>query len=87
MNRPIEKMKIVKDEANDNHSTLIDEDIIDIKTVVCGLVELIEEKMWETPQGITVEAFKLLVTHINAHYKYGLVSYSNSLPIREKVTD
>jgi hypothetical protein len=41
--------------------------------------------MWEMPQGITTEAFKLLVTHINAHYKYGLVSNLHSLAIREKV--
>ncbi|XP_063234483.1 tuberin isoform X2 [Bacillus rossius redtenbacheri] len=72
MNRPFEQYPevVVTSEA----------DVKDVKTVVEGLIRILKEKLYHLPSSHALRAYKLLVSHLEAHYrKPSVLEYISSI--------
>lgn len=45
-----------------------DNDVIDVHTVVMGLIRILKVKIYQLPSSHAIRTYKLLVGHLESHY-------------------
>lgn len=74
----------------------VDTDVKDVKTAVVGVINILGSKMYHLPSSHVIRAYKLLVNHLEQHYKEPTVFHnvstirylvSSQLPPAEKTRD
>lgn len=61
-------------------------EIIAINSAISGLISVFKVKLFVTPASPAVEAFKLIVNHLNAHYSDYVVFGPTGSTIRQEVS-
>ncbi|PSN43169.1 hypothetical protein C0J52_09893 [Blattella germanica] len=80
LNRPFEQHSI-------DASIITNEvEILDVKTVVMGLINIFSVKLYQLPSSHAIKAYRLLVTHLESHYQKPVV-FENTSSIRYMIFD
>ncbi|XP_015588565.1 tuberin [Cephus cinctus] len=61
--------KIVNKPFTSDTPILVDADIKDVKTAVTGVIKLLTVKLYRLPSNHAIRAYKVLVNHLEQHYK------------------
>ncbi|KAK7793760.1 hypothetical protein R5R35_000957 [Gryllus longicercus] len=78
LNRPFDQF------ANDSMPVMNETDVIDVKTVVIGLIKIFTIKLYQLPSSHAIKAYRLLINHLDVHY-YKPVVLENTSNIRYRV--
>lgn len=66
--------------------TIVNEvEVLDVKTVVTGLIKIFKEKLYQLPSSHAIKAYRLLVNHLESHYQKPVV-FENTSSIRYMVS-
>lgn len=57
----------------DANAVVNEVDVLDVKTVVSGLIKLFKEKLYQLPSSHATKAYRLLVNHLEQHYQKPVV--------------
>jgi len=60
-------------------------EVLDVKTVVTGLIKIFKEKLYQLPSSHAIKAYRLLVSHLESHYQKPVV-FENTSSIRYLVS-
>jgi cobalamin biosynthesis Co2+ chelatase CbiK len=75
LNRPYEQYLV-------DAVTVVNEvEVLDVKTVVTGLIKVFKEKLYQLPSSHAIKAYHLLVNHLDSHYQKPVV-FENTSSIR-----
>lgn len=75
LNRPYEQYSL------DPNAVMNEVDVLDVKTVVSGLIKIFKEKLYQLPSSHATKAYRLLVNHLELHYQKPVV-FDNASSIR-----
>ena len=75
LNRPYEQYAV------DPNAVVSEMDVLDVKTVVSGLIKIFKEKLYQLPSSHATKAYRLLVNHLELHYQKPVV-FDNASSIR-----
>ncbi|KAJ4432765.1 hypothetical protein ANN_21404 [Periplaneta americana] len=65
-----------------NPAAILNEmDVLDVKTVVMGLIKIFSVKLYQLPSSHAIKAYRLLVSHLESHYLKPVV-FDNTSNIR-----
>lgn len=62
MNRPYEQ-------GPDSPNLTSENDILDIKAIVSGLIKIFTVKIHQLPSAHAIKTFKILMSHLESHYR------------------
>jgi tuberous sclerosis protein 2 len=79
LSRPFEQYAV-------DATTVVNEvEVLDVKTVVTGLIRVFKEKLYQLPSSHAIKAYRLLVNHLESHYQKPAV-FENTSSIRYAVS-
>jgi tuberous sclerosis protein 2 len=58
----------------------VDADIKDVKTAVVGIIKIFTSKLYRLPSSHAICAYKVLVNHLEQHYKDSSIFHDVSTP-------
>jgi len=79
LNRPYEQNTV------DAVTIMNEVEVLDVKTVVTGLIKIFKEKLYQLPSSHAIKAYRLLVSHLESHYQKPVV-FENTSSIRYLVS-
>ncbi|XP_048507911.1 tuberin isoform X2 [Athalia rosae] len=70
--------KIINKPFSSEAPIAVDSDAKDVKTAVIGVINIMTVKMYQLPSSHVIRAYKLLVNHLEQHYKEPTIFYNVS---------